>query len=120
MRTPSNRWSQLRARLRWLVPGLGVKRWFGLLLVGAAVAGLGLAYLLVDLATAAPGSLSLRSLTHLGPTLILGLAGLGLMLAAFAQIQQTLLAPFVQPGQDLAGAVSEHRRRGRGPRVVAI
>ena len=120
MRTPQAGWSLLRARLRWLVPGLGVKRWLVLLLVGAAVAGLGWAYLLVDLATAPPGTLGLGSLTHLGPTIILGLAGLAIMLAAFAQIQQTLLAPFVRPGHDLASAVSEHRRRGRGPRVVAI
>ena len=84
------------------------------------MAGLGWAYLLVDLATAPPGTLGLGSLTHLGPTIILGLAGLAIMLAAFAQIQQTLLAPFVRPGHDLASAVSEHRRRGRGPRVVAI
>jgi uncharacterized cofD-like protein len=90
------------------------------MLAGAAVAGLGLAYLLVDLATAPPGTLSLRSLNHLGLTLALGVAGVGLMLIAFAQIQRVLLAPFLQPGQDLAGAVSEHRRRGRGPRVVAI
>ncbi len=110
----------MRAWLRWLVPGLGVKRWLGLLLVGAGVAGLGLAYLLVDIATAPPGMLSLRALTHLGLTVTLGLAGLALMLAAFAQIQRTLLAPFLQPGQDLAGAVSDHRRRGRGPHVVAI
>lgn len=110
----------MRARLRWLVPGLGVKRWLGLLLVGAAVVGLGFAYLLVDLATAPPGTLSLRSLTHLWLTAVLALSGLAVMLGAFAQIQRTLLAPFLQPGQDLAGAVSDHRRRGRGPRVVAI
>jgi uncharacterized cofD-like protein len=120
MRTQTAGRSSLRARLRWLVPGLGVKRWLGLLLLGAAVAGLGMAYLLVDLITAQPGSLGLRSFSHLSLAVLLGLCGLVLMLMAFAQIQRTLLAPFLQPGQDLAGAVSEHRRRGRGPRVVAI
>ena len=120
MRHPRAGWSLLRARLRWLVPGLGVKRWLGLLLLGATVAGLGMAYLLMDIATALPGALTWRSVPHLGPALVLGAVGLLLMLTAFAQIQRTLLAPFIQPGQDLAGAVSEHRRRGRGPRIVAI
>lgn len=110
----------MRARLRWLVPGLGVKRWLLLLLTGAGVAGLGLAYLLVDWMIAAPGQAAVRSFSHLGLALLLGLGGLVLMLLAVAQIQRTLLAPFLQPGQDLAGTVSEHRRRGRGPRVVAI
>jgi uncharacterized cofD-like protein len=110
----------LRARLRWLVPGLGVKRWLGLLLLGAAVLGLGLAYLLLDVVTAEASRPAARPLSHLGLAALLGLGGLVLMLLAFAQIQRTLLAPFVQPGQDLAGTVSEHRRRGRGPRVVAI
>ena len=120
MRTQSAGQSSLRARLRWLVPGLGVKRWLGLLLAGAAVAGLGMAYLLADWLTASPGPLDLRSFSHLGLALLMGGAGLLLMLVAVAQIQRTLLAPFLQPGQDLAGAVSEHRRRGRGPRIVAI
>jgi uncharacterized cofD-like protein len=110
----------LRARLRWLVPGLGVKRWLGLLLLGAAVLSLGLAYLLLDVVTAEASRQAARPLSHLGLAALLGLGGLVLMLLAFAQIQRTLLAPFVQPGQDLAGTVSEHRRRGRGPRVVAI
>jgi uncharacterized cofD-like protein len=110
----------LRSRLRWLVPGLGVKRWLGLLLLGAAVAGMGMALLLVDLVAEQAGGLSARPLVYLGLAGLLGLCGLLLMLLAFAQIQRTLLAPFLRPGQDLAGAVSEHRRRGRGPRVVAI
>jgi uncharacterized cofD-like protein len=110
----------LRARLRWLVPGLGVKRWLGLLLLGAAVVGMGMALLLVDVVAARAGGLVARPLAYLGLAALLGLCGLALMLLAFAQIQRTLLAPFVRPGQDLAGAVSEHRRRGRGPRIVAI
>lgn len=110
----------MRARLRWLVPGLGVKRWLLLLLTGAGVAGLGLAYLLVDWMTAAAGQAAVRTYSRLSLALMLGLGGLALMLLAVAQIQRTLLAPFLQPGQDLAGTVSEHRRRGRGPRVVAI
>jgi uncharacterized cofD-like protein len=42
------------------------------------------------------------------------------MLVAIMQINRTLLAPFVRPGQNVVEAVSEHRRRGRGPKIVAI
>lgn len=34
--------------LRWLAPGLGVKRWFFLLLLGVTLLGVGLAYFLLD------------------------------------------------------------------------
>src|SRR5689334_14537410 len=39
----------LRSRLRWLAPGLGVKRWIALLLLGTTLVGLGLGYVLLDL-----------------------------------------------------------------------
>jgi uncharacterized cofD-like protein len=39
---------------------------------------------------------------------------------AIAQINRAVLAPFVQPGRPVVEAVAEHRRRGRGPRVVAL
>jgi len=119
----SNR--SLRARLRWLVPGIGVKRWLLLLLAGATLLGLGIGYVLLDVyrsvdMPAAVGLLTLQFAPRLVRAAVLGLAGLGLMAWALAQIQHTLLAPFVRPGQDLAAALSEHRRRGRGPRIVAI
>ena len=34
--------------LRWLMPGMQVKRWLALLLAGVTVLGLGLAYGLID------------------------------------------------------------------------
>jgi uncharacterized cofD-like protein len=119
----SNR--SLRARLRWLVPGIGVKRWLLLLLAGATLLGLGLGYVLLDLYRtvdfpAAVGLLTLQFVPRLARAAVLGAVGLGLMAWALARIQRTLLAPFLRPGQDLATALDEHRRRGRGPRIVAI
>jgi uncharacterized cofD-like protein len=119
----SNR--SLRARLRWLVPGIGLKRWLLLLLAGATLLGLGIGYVLLDLyrTVDVPPAVSLLTL-QFAPRLVraavLGVLGLGLMAWALAQIQRTLLAPFLRPGQDLGLALSEHRRRGRGPRIVAI
>ena len=115
----------LQSRLRWLVPGIGVKRWLLVLLLGATLLGLPIAYVLLDVyrgagAPSAHGLFTLQYLPGLGRAALVGAIGAVLMAWALAQIQHNLLAPFVRPGQDLASAVSEHRRRGRGPRIVAI
>ncbi len=104
---------------------MGIKRWLLLLLAGATLVGLGAAYLLLDLYRAGvlPAGatvLTLQFIPLLGRAALFGGLGLGFMLLAVAQIQRALLAPFVRPGQDVASAVSEHRRRGRGPKIVAI
>ncbi len=117
--------SVLRSQLRWLVPGMGVKRWLGLLLLGATLIGLGMGYLLLDLyrTVAVPpvvSDLTLQFIPRLGRAALFGVLGLAALLVAVAQINRTLLAPFVRPGQDVAEAVSEHRRRGRGPKIVAL
>lgn len=120
---------QLRTRLRdwirWLIPGMGVKRWLGLLLLGTTLVGLGLAYLLIEFYRDEampwlPGVLTLQFLPRPMRGLLIGGLGLALMLIAIAQINRNVLAPFVRPGQSVAQAVSEHRRRGRGPKIVAI
>jgi uncharacterized cofD-like protein len=117
--------SALRSQLRWLIPGMGVKRWMGLLILGATLVGLGVAYLLLELYRVTGVSpLAATVLLHFIPLAgrgaLFAVVGLALMLLAFLQINRTLLAPFVRPGQNVVDAVSEHRRRGRGPKIVAI
>lgn len=114
-----------RGLLRWLTPGLGIKRWIGLMLAGATLGGIGTAYLLVELYRTDPlpmfaGTLTLQFIPRLGRAALFGLAGLACLVVAVAQINRTLMAPFVRPGQDMVDAISEHRRRGRGRKVVAI
>jgi uncharacterized cofD-like protein len=111
-------WSTFQSRIRWLVPGIGVKRWLLLLLAGACLLGSGLAVALLELRESR--ALLQLELPALALAAGLGLGGVACVFLAIARIQQTLLAPFIRPGHDLAGAVSEHRRRGRGPRIVAI
>lgn len=125
MRLPPAVWSIVQAQLLWLRPGIGIKRWLLLLLAGATLLGLGLAYLAIDVYRSVPlppaaGALTLRFIPLLGRAALFGLIGLAFMLVAVAQVQRTLLAPFVRPGEDIAGAVSAHRRRGRGPKIVVI
>ena len=115
----------MQAKLRWLAPGIGVKRWLFVLLAGATLLGLGFGYVLLDLYRTVPvpdavGVLTLQFLPRLVRAVLFGGLGVGLMAWSLNRIQQTLLAPFLRPGQDLASTLNDHRRRGRGPRIVAI
>jgi uncharacterized cofD-like protein len=114
--------------LRWLAPGLGVKRWFFVLLTGTTLIGVGLAIFLLDIYRGSPETwwlpiitfISLRSLTRPLRVLIFGGIGLGLIVLGIWGINRSLLVPFLRPGQRLVDQVTDFRRRGRGPRVVVI
>ncbi len=110
---------------RWLRPGLGVKRWFALLVMGTTLVGLGLAIVLLDIYRTHPDSgvlavLSLRALPRWMRALLLGLAGTAMVAFGVLRLNRELLAPYLRPGRSVADEVMRHRRRGRGPRVVAV
>jgi len=113
---------------RWLAPGLGVKRWFALILTGITMLGVGLGILLLDIYRNAPDTwwlpaisfLSLRFFPRAVRFLIFGTFGVGLIVAGIWGVNRTLLIPFLRPGQRLVDQVSEYRRREKGPRVVVI
>jgi len=123
---PESRLKRTWASLtRWLEPGLGVKRWLVTLVLGTAMVGLGLAFILLDAYRANPDSpilavLSLRALPRLVRALVLGTAGVGLMVLSLYRLNSALLAPYVQPGRSLVDTVARYRRLGRGPKIVAI
>jgi uncharacterized cofD-like protein len=54
--------------------------------------------------------------------LLLGLMGLGLTAAALLKLNQSLLSPFLAPGQEkhVADLLYRHRQRDHGPHAVAI
>ena len=117
-----------RPLLRWLQPGIGVKRYFFVLLAGTTMLGVGLTLLILDIYRSAPdtwwlplfSSLSLRELERPLRVLIFGSIGLGLVVYGVLGINRSLLMPFVRPGKGLLDTVTNYRRRDRGPRVVAI
>ena len=121
-------WWGIKSLLRWLAPGLGVKRWFFVLLTGTTLIGVGLAIFLLDVYRGSPDTwwlpiitfISLRSLTRPVRVLIFGGIGLGLIVLGIWGINRSLLVPFLRPGQRLVDQVTDFRRRGRGPRVVVI
>ncbi|MDD5369426.1 MAG: YvcK family protein, partial [Anaerolineaceae bacterium] len=118
----------VRELLRWLTPGLGVKRWLALLLVGITLLGLGLAVLVLDIYRNSPeawwlpalSTLSLRFLTRPLRALIFGGLGAGMVLLGIWGLNRTLLRPFLRPGRPVLDTVTAYRRRERGPRIVAI
>jgi uncharacterized cofD-like protein len=119
----------LRDIPRWFRPGLGIKRWFTLVLLGITLLGLGLAVLLIDLyrtESVNPAFLafltyaSLRFIPRVFRAIIFGGLGVGLVVYGIVQLNRSLLRPFIRPGSDVFGQITDFRRRERGPRIVTI
>jgi uncharacterized cofD-like protein len=114
---------------RWLAPGLGIKRWFFLVLVGITFLGVGLALLLLDLyrtPSSDPTLLkflsyaSLRFLPRALRVLIFGGMGVGMVAFGIYRLNRSLLRPFIRPGHAVVDELANYRRRERGPRIVTI
>ncbi len=111
---------------KWLYPGMGVKRWLLLLGVGITVISLGLGYLLLDIykTRAFPPFfyyITLQFVPRFWRALLFGGLGAAIVVAAVLQLNRSLLAAFLRPGQDsVAEIVYRYRQRGRGPKVVAV
>lgn len=121
--------SWVRRFLGWLVPGLGVKRWMLLILVGLTLLGVGLGILLLDVYRTNTTSsavltilsyASLRFLPRLMRVLIFGGLGIGLVVVGIWGLNRAFARPFGRPGEDVFDQLRTFRRRDRGPRVVAI
>lgn len=114
--------------LRWLAPGLGVKRWMAVILAGTTLVGLGFAVVVLDIYRSSPNTwyqsyasaLSLQFLSRPLRALIFGGLGLGLIWFGTWKLNRALLKPFMRPGKPILDTVTTYRRRERGPRIVAI
>ncbi len=122
-------WQTLRNLPRWLHPGLGIKRWFILVLLGITLLGLGLAVILIDLyRTDSTNPIFLTLLTYAAlrfmprawRALIFGGLGIGLVIYGILQLNRSLLKPFIRPGADVFDQLKDYRLRERGPRIVTI
>ena len=118
----------LQQSLRWLTPGLGVKRWLLLILFGITLLGVGLAIVILDVYRTAPqtwwlpiiSTASLRFLPRLLRAVIFGSLGVAMIVGGIWGINRSLLAPFLKPGNKVVDELAVYRRRGRGPRIVVI
>jgi uncharacterized cofD-like protein len=129
-KTPRSKknWKQLSNQLRWLVPGIGIKRWILLFLLGTTLLGVGFAILLHDVYLTASNTwwlpvlsfASLRVFSRPVRFLIFGGIGVGLILIGIWGINRSLLAPYRRAGKAVIDDLEEHRKRDRGPRIVTI
>src|SRR6201981_2098357 len=123
----ANRLPSSASWLRWLTPGLQIKRWLLLLMASELVLVLGVAYALKEIYQTArlPGIfyyLTLQPLPYVVRAFIFLLVGVGLLVLSYVKLTQSVLGPFL-PGNSSASVVEvihAFRLRGRGPRVVAI
>ena len=121
-------WNSIRPSLRWLIPGLGVKRWLIPILLGTTLLGVGLAILILDIYRNAPetwwlpliAAASLRALERPMRVLVFGGLGAGLVVFGVWGLNRSILAPFRRPGKGVLDELAVHRRRERGPRIVTI
>ena len=128
--TTLTRYSQgFREIGRWFTPGLGVKRWFLVVLVGITMLSVGLAILLLDLYRTNStnpillGILSYTSLRFLPRVLrVIIFGGIGVGFAAYGtlRIYRSLLRPFVRPGRAIVDEITKYSRLDRGARIVTI
>ncbi|HKW73703.1 MAG TPA: gluconeogenesis factor YvcK family protein [Candidatus Dormibacteraeota bacterium] len=113
--------------LRWLTPGIQIKRWLLLLMFSELVLVLGVAYALKEIYQTAHLPLifyyfTLQFLPYWARAITFGIFGVGLLLLSYLKLTQSILGPFL-PGNSTSSVVEmihAFRLRGRGPRVVAI
>lgn len=104
----------------WFTPGIGVKRWLILLLLGVLVIALSLALAILELAQS---TLVGRILPHIDWLHIgIGAAvGLGVIALAIVKLSRNILAPYRKMVQGpVIDAVYRHSMSQRGIKVVAI
>ncbi len=114
--------------LKWLYPGMHIKRWLALLLFGIALMGLGIAYILKEayLQAELPGIfyyLTLQSIPRWSRGILFMMLSLGTVGLAVYKLNESLLYAFIRPESretSMAEAIYSKRFLSRGPKVVAI
>jgi uncharacterized cofD-like protein len=119
---------RIKGLLRWLQPGLGVKRWIFTILLGTTIISLGLALLVLDLYRKAPETwwlpwislASLKGLPRLIRVLVFEVLGSSIIIWGVIGLNKSLIGPFLRPGHDLVDRLEKHQSRKHGPKIVAI
>lgn len=113
--------------LKWLYPGMHIKRWLSLLLLGVILMALGIAYVLREayLTYTFPDEfyyLTLQFIPRWGRGLLfMGISVLTVGLSVY-KLNQSLLWAFVRPRPEetMVNTIYNRRILSRGPKVVAI
>jgi hypothetical protein len=97
-------------------------------MAGTTLIGVGLAIFLLDIYRTTPdtwwlpliSAASLRFLDRPLRVLIFGGLGIGLILSGILGMNRSLMRPFMRPGHPMVDAITQHRRRERGPHIVTV
>src|SRR5438552_2239257 len=115
--------------LKWLVPGMHVKRWLVLLFVGVLAGKLGLglvmAYIyrsvrITGLTSDIVYGVTLQFIPRVDRAIILIALGLVIVLGSLFKLSHSLLSVFLPNPRNLADVIYRTRKLPRGPRIVAI
>lgn len=114
--------------LRWLAPGIGIKRWGLLIILGTTLLGLAFAVLLIEVYRSSPNTwylplvsvLSLQFLARPIRAIIFGLGGVLLIIVGVWGINRVLLRPYMRPGKHILDTVSNFHRLEKGAKIVVI
>jgi uncharacterized cofD-like protein len=114
--------------IKWLYPGMHIKRWLLLLMAGVAMAGLGIAYLLREVYVSFTFPpifyyLTLQFIPYWGRGLIfVGGAAAAITIATW-QLNSSIISalmPHQNGHRSLVDVIYSHRLLRRGPKIVAI
>jgi len=113
----------IQSALKWLTPGIGLKRWLLLLACGIVFLSLGFSFLLKQSCTLSGlfYYLTFQFIPYGLRVGLLGLAGVAAVVIALFGLNRALLKPFTEADTEMVvNAVYRYRQRGRGPKIVAI
>ncbi len=113
---------RMRAQLKWLRPGIGVKRWLLVIATGIVLTALGAGLIIgrVYPISQISGYLSLALLPPWVRALFFILIGLSFVAGGLIGLNRALLSPFIRDGREVVEALYRHRQGAQGPKVVAI
>lgn len=118
----------MRGLRRWLTPGMGIKRWLGVVFLGElALALAGALVLRQAYRDVAVGgvlqdvvyTVTLQWLPNPARAAVLAVLGGGLAIFGFMRLMGVLVGPFA-PNEPLSEVIHRRRTLARGPRIVAV
>jgi uncharacterized cofD-like protein len=115
--------------LKWLVPGMNVKRWLLLLLAGVILGALGLGLVMAfiyrsvhftGVVSDVVYTLTLQFIPRIDRAIILIGLGLATVVGSLFKLSHSLLSVFLPNPRTIADVIYRQRKLPRGPRIVAI
>lgn len=113
--------------IRWLYPGIHIKRWLALMFLGLLIIGLGFGYVLREAydTYSFPDIvyyLTLQFVPRYVRAALFAIVGVGAVVYGFYRLNRSLLEAMKPAGDDrsVLEMLQEYNRRKNGPRVVAI